>query len=321
MDSADLKFRRSMESYINSYVDMSKKIQNEFREVRGELLRYLDAILTSIRSSYLKNTSRNQIERLIKLIDKAKKQLNAFFYRIQLNTENGKASCLIKQYRQQLYYFNCTASNNSLPNSFDESDHFISGSLQNRLGHRCYVFGTENNISNKFTGHQGNNAFGIENNCGIACVTQLLILSGKRIVENDVVRTAVGCGLCEITGMQLHANGATSAEQRKILLDKHGIRSTIKILSSEQIANYIERGYGIIVSVDAGVLWKKPEYVGVGHAIMVYGTIHKYDTGKLIGLIICDTGSGEMEFPLPIVLFEQMYNFERGANVTLEAIR
>ena len=131
MDSADLKFRRSMESYINSYVDMSKKIQNEFREVRGELLRYLDAILTSIRSSYLKNTSRNQIERLIKLIDKAKKQLNAFFYRIQLNTENGKASCLIKQYRQQLYYFNCTASNNSLPNSFDESDHFISGSLQN----------------------------------------------------------------------------------------------------------------------------------------------------------------------------------------------
>ena len=218
-------------------------------------------------------------------------------------------------------YFNCNASNNSLPNPFDESDHFISGSLQNRLGHRCYVFGTENNISNKFTGHQGNNAFGIENNCGIACVTQLLILSGKRIVENDVVRTAVGCGLCEITGMQLQSNGATSAEQRKILLDKHGIRSTIKILSSEQIANYIERGHGIIVSVDAGVLWKKPEYVGVGHAIMAYGTIHKYDTGKLIGLIICDTGSGEMEFPLPIVLFDQMYNFERGANVTLEAIR
>ena len=78
-------------------------------------------------------------------------------------------------------YFNCNASNNSLPNPFDESDHFISGSLQNRLGHRCYVFGTENNISNKFTGHQGNNAFGIENNCGIACVTQLLILSGRRI--------------------------------------------------------------------------------------------------------------------------------------------
>ena len=71
--------------------------------------------------------------------------------------------------------------NNSLPNPFDESDHFISGSLQNRLGHRCYVFGTENNISIKFTGYQGNNAFGIENNCGIACVTQLLILSGKRI--------------------------------------------------------------------------------------------------------------------------------------------
>ena len=87
---------------------------------------------------------------------------------------------------------------------------------------------------------------------------------------------------------------------------------------SNSIVNYIERGHGIIVSVDAGVLWKKHEYVGVGHAIMAYGTIHKYDTGKLIGLILCDTGSGEMEFPLPIVLFEQMYHFERGANVTLE---
>ena len=68
-------------------------------------------------------------------------------------------------------------------------------------------------------------------------MTQLLILSSKRIVENDVVRTAVGCGLCEITGMQLQSNGATSAEQRKILLDR-----AVMVTCKEDMARRVGQG-------------------------------------------------------------------------------
>ena len=95
----------------------------------------------------------------------------------------------------------------------------------------------------------------------------------------------------------------------------------VKLMNSERIAFYVEHGHGIIASVDAGILWGRASDYGKGHAIVVYGTIHSNVSGKLIGFVVCDTGSGNMKQYVSMQDFNRMYYIDRGINVTVEAIR
>ena len=84
---------------------------------------------------------------------------------------------------------------------------------------------------------------------------------------------------------------------------------------------YIQKGHGVIVSVDSGILWNNPADLGENHAILLYGTYHDEKTGALLGFIACDTGTGIMEYPISLIEFEKLYNYTHGANITKEAIR
>lgn len=268
-----------------------------------------------------------KIKRLKKLIEKYKEELIDVYHTLKKDVElqNGKLSKSLQRYSQCLYYINTVRFNNTA-NLFNDpvcyrEDNCVDGSLQTVFGTECYVFGTEGNVEANFTGRQGNNNFGMQNNCGIACVAQVLILAGMRVSENDVVRVAISEGLCNITESTMWANGATSSIHRATLLNKFNVKSKVELARPKEIASYIEHGHGVIVSVDAGILWNRPSDVGMGHAIVIYGTVHRASDGVLLGFVICDTGAGNMKHFVTCAKFEEMYHFDRGINVTVEAIR
>ena len=269
----------------------------------------------------------SKLKKLKKLIEKYKEALLSIYLSMKKDVElkDGKLSKTLQKYSQSLYYLNAVRFNNSA-NLFTEpavveEDNCIDGSLQNVWGVDCYVFGTEGNIERYFTGQQGNNNFGMQNNCGVACVAQILILSGKKVSENDVVRVAVAEGLCNITDAAMGANGGTSSIHRAELLARFNLKSTVEMANRQELATYLEHGHGIIVSVDAGVLWNRPEDLGVGHAIVLYGTVHRASDGALLGFVACDTGSGNMKEYITCADFDRMYYYDRGINLTREAIR
>ena len=320
----------SIDKALKQYLKDTQLSLEKLQVIKNKTFEQLDLVLYQISkcSDAYFGDDVGKIKRLKKLISKYKEAMMEIYLsqKKDLELKNGRLSKEIQKFSQCLYYLNSVRFNNSInlytdPVDCPEDDGCISGSLQRVFDVEAYVFGTEDGIENKFTGRQGNNNFGIENNCGVACVAQILILAGRRVSENDVLRVAIGEGLCNITDATMGANGATSSIHRAELLSRFNIKSTVELAKPKDIAKYIEHGHGVIVSVDAGIFWGVPENLGVGHAIVLYGTVHRASDGALIGFVACDTGSGNNKDFVPIDIFEAGYNYDRGINVTTEAIR
>lgn len=319
----------TIDNAIKQYLSDTRLSLEKLQLLKNKSFESLDSSLYSIikhSDGYLEEDTA-KIKQLKKLIEKYKETVMDLYLSLKKDIEfkNGKLSKSLQKYSQCLYYLNTVKFNNSAnlftdPIDFQE-DNCIDGSLQTVFNTECYVFGTENNIEKNFTGRQGNNNFGMQNDCGVACVAQILILSGKKVSENDVVRVAVSEGLCNITDTTMGTNGATSSIHRATLLSKFDIKSKVELATTKDIAKYIEHGHGIIVSVDAGLLWNRTSDVGMGHAIVLYGTIHRASDGALLGFVVCDTGSGNMKQYVTCAAFEKMYHYDRGINLTVEAIR
>lgn len=318
IDKAIKRYLKDSQLSLEKLQILKNKSFERLDEEYYKIIKYSDG--------YLEDKT-TKIKQLKKLIEKYKDALMESYLSLKKDVElkNGKISKSIQKYSQCLYYLNAVRFNNEVdlftdPIVFQE-DNCIEGSLQNIFDTECYVFGTEGEIERNFTGRQGNNSFGMQNDCGIACVAQIIILSGKKVTENDVVRVAISEGLCNITDASMDANGGTSSIHRATLLSEFDINSRVELASTKEIASYVEHGHGIIVSVDAGFLWNRASDVGLGHAIVIYGTIHRASDGTLMGFVICDTGSGNMKQFITCTAFEKMFYYDRGINVTVEAIR
>jgi len=316
VDKAIRQYQQEMRSSMEALRIFKNKSFEDIDEKFSSIMKYSDALWSD---------EKQKVKKLKKQIAKYKELLITLCLTLMKDYERDRDSRSTQNASQCLYYLNTIRFNDST-NLYEEpiavrADGCIAGSLQNVFGESCYVFGTEGEADRAFTGHQGNNSFGMQNDCGIACVAQLLILSGKKVTENDVVRVAIGEGLCNITDTTMATNGATSAAHRAALLEKYHIKSRIEIAESKAIASYIEHGHGVIVSVDAGLLWNRESERGIGHAIVLYGTIHRASDGVLMGFVVCDTGAGTMKRYLSRFDFERMFYYDRGINVTLEAIR
>lgn len=319
----------NIDKVIKQYLKDTQLSLEKLQELKNKSFQQLDEELYAIikHSDVYLEKDIAKIKQLKKLIEKYKIIFMDLYLSLKKDVEfkNGKLSKSMQKYSQCLYHLNTIIFNNSTelftnPIIYQE-DNCIEGSLQTIFDAECYVFGTENNVEKNFTGKQGNNSFGIHNDCGVACVTQILILSGKKVTENDVLRVAISEGLCNITDITMGTNGATSAIHRASLLSKFNIKSRVELAKTKKIASYIEHGHGVIVSVDAGLLWNRTIDVGIGHAIVLYGTIHRASDGVLMGFVVCDTGSGNMKQFVTCGMFEKMFHYDRGINVTLEAIR
>ena len=136
--------------------------------------------------------------------------------------------------------------------------------------------------------------------------------------------------LCEIGHFNPGANGGTSPEDRKEILNHFGIDSGIfKIkrdssgaISNENvsdIAKYVSEGRGVIISVHAFSLWygrknSKKDF----HAVTVT-SVKKDSAGNIAGFYVCDTGIGGTQYYSADTLCEALTG--SPMNVTYQIIR
>ncbi|MBR5110044.1 MAG: hypothetical protein IK099_07600 [Clostridia bacterium] len=155
-------------------------------------------------------------------------------------------------------------------------------------------------IAGQLDDNQGDNVLNAQGDCGLVSVTNILRQAGMEVTEDEVVLAAVGNRLCSYsTDQDAGDNGGTNVYHRQALLSGYGIPASVysqwdtKKLDLEEIAEFVEAGHGVNISVNAGYAWNEPSYIndgGSNHSIIVTGTVRDPDTGELKGLIVCDSG-------------------------------
>ena len=113
--------------------------------------------------------------------------------------------------------------------------------------------------------------------------------------ESDVVNRAIQHGWA-VTDPTLppYMRGGSNFIDQQALLDSFGIRNElIAGYNEDGIANLIRSGRGVIIAVNAGVLWGDAAYLdggGVNHVVTVTGAVYGEADGALLGFYITDSG-------------------------------
>ncbi len=135
---------------------------------------------------------------------------------------------------------------------------------------------------------------GYRGTCGLVSCENVLCMAGLEITEEDVVERATSRKppLCTMFGPE-DCNGGTTCFGRKKLLDTYGVPSCLRLQSSDTIAEAVESGKGVILSVDAGKFYDMPEWNGAGHAVTAI-SVKRGPDREIQGFYICDSNSGEL---------------------------
>lgn len=108
-------------------------------------------------------------------------------------------------------------------------------------------------------------------------------------------------------------SGGTSPMQRQAILAKHGVESEVERTTKDNLAKAIRDNKGIVVNVDAGVLWDDPQALGGGHAIAVYDGDFD-ENGNLTHVYVNDTGAGQQGRKMTIDDFMDAANAKKGGS-------
>ena len=187
------------------------------------------------------------------------------------------------------------------------------------------VFGDPFEVGKNLDDCQGDNEFNVKGNCGLLTITNMLRLGGFHITESDVTKFALENNLCtDGVWMDPYSRGGTTVMNRQEILTRYGIESSFTFDTYEagglnEIARYVEQGYGVNISVNAGYAWDSPSNIGDGstnHSILVTGTAYDPNTGELKGLYVCDSGLTQQDskaFFLSTNRLQDCYVEARGA--------
>jgi|SRR5579864_3141411 len=147
-----------------------------------------------------------------------------------------------------------------------------------------------------FTHRQGDNPFGFEGTCGLCSCENVLRAFGLEVTEADVVAFAVKEGLCQVSDDPARSGGTTVFRQAE-LLSRLGVPSNATLGGTlDGLASDLEEGKGVIVELNAGVLWDRADFVEEGqanHAVTVTGVARDPQTGNIEGFFINDSGTGK----------------------------
>jgi Ca2+-binding RTX toxin-like protein len=106
--------------------------------------------------------------------------------------------------------------------------------------------------------------------------------------------------------------------QQQELLSSFGIANKlIEGYNEAGIANLIRSGRGVLVALDAGVLWDDPNYSSggvVNHAVTVTGVVYGEADGALLGFYIADSGRHKVR---DMTRFVDIETFRNAADVGL----
>jgi uncharacterized membrane protein len=160
-------------------------------------------------------------------------------------------------------------------------------------GREVLVFGDPAGDA-QFNHQQGDNAYGYQGDCGLVSCQDVLNQFGVDVNENDVVGFAVENGLCDSTG-DASSNGGTALEQQAEILRDYNVPAHAETgRNMQDLASDIEQNKGVIIEVNAGVLWNDSQYFDNGasnHAVVVTGVARDPTTGEIQGFYINDSGN------------------------------
>ncbi len=143
---------------------------------------------------------------------------------------------------------------------------------------------------------QGDNPFGFTGTCGLVSCEDVLKQFGVQTSEAEVVQHAIEHGLCCTGGDEAsEMGGTTMRDQAQILTDFGVPASEASGRSLDDLALTIESGRGVIIEVNAGVLWNDPDCYAFGdanHAVTVTGVARDPETGTVLGAFVNDSGRG-----------------------------
>ncbi len=184
---------------------------------------------------------------------------------------------------------------------------------------------------------QGDNPYNASGNCGLVSICNLLRRAGMNITEDEVTKCAIDSGLCDYNPLGTSSdNGGTTIEMRHDVLSKFGVASDIYPSgnggSLESIADAIDSGRGVLISVNAGELWECDDgstpFFGClvsNHCVAVTGIARNAKTGEIAGVFIADSGRGipgDACRYLSVEKFDTVYTdvYGSGANITRNPI-
>ena len=135
--------------------------------------------------------------------------------------------------------------------------------------------------------------------CGICATATVLRRAGLPVDEQTVLAAAVKHHLCDNTDdadctEAYRLRGGTSLADRSQIADIFTLRLEQKVESTlEELANKVERGHGVIISVLAGEGFYNPNnmYSGEqgGHALVLNSVERDAATGKILAYYVIDS--------------------------------
>ncbi len=167
------------------------------------------------------------------------------------------------------------------------------------LGESCEVYGDPYELGERLDDEQGDNPYGAGGDCGLVSIANLLTTAGIDMGEDDVVGYAIKNNFCTYSPfIPYDQRGGTNCYDRVNLLQSLGVGASVCFSneaggSIESVAEYIEDGRGVILGLNAGVIWDDPSAVGDGgsnHCVFATGTVRDPESGKLLGITVCDSG-------------------------------
>jgi hypothetical protein len=146
-----------------------------------------------------------------------------------------------------------------------------------------------------FNHHQGANP-DFQGTCGLVSCEDILKQFGQTdVTEEEIVEFAVENDLCDVS-RDKYKSGGTSVFNQRDILQLHDIPAHVEVMNNfEGLASYVEQGRGVIIEVNAGVLWDEPsayDFGNANHAICVTGYARNAETGNIEGFYINDSGRG-----------------------------
>ncbi|MCY1284541.1 RTX calcium-binding nonapeptide repeat (4 copies) [compost metagenome] len=182
-------------------------------------------------------------------------------------------------------------------------------------GERTLVYGYPKRYELDYM--QGDAVPNFRGTCALTAIANLLTQADRPTSEGEVVKVAID-NRWAVTdpSRPAHERGGSNFAQQQAILDRYGIRNALIAGYNEQgVANLIRSGRGVILAVNAGVLWDDPAYLegrAVNHVVTVTGAAYSETSGKLLGFYIADSGRQKVS---DMTRYVSLDKFRKAANV------
>jgi Ca2+-binding RTX toxin-like protein len=164
---------------------------------------------------------------------------------------------------------------------------------------------------------QGDAVDNFAGTCALTSIANLLTQTGKPTTESQVVNLAIDNNWA-VTNPDLPAYqlGGTNVNDQRNILNSYNIRNdVIEGYNESGLANLLRSGRGVILAVNAGVLWAESAYEGngaVNHAVTLTGAVYNESNGNLLGFYMADSGRGNVS---DMTRFVDIETFRQAADV------